>query len=81
MRSRVNVQLHPLKYSSGANCIKCRQCPSPFAAVKGKHILTADCGQLCWLGVAKTVEQVVWADCGIVAENFPRLLYTLLSLL
>jgi len=64
VRARVKVELHVLKCNFGAICIKCRQRSSPFAAIKGKHILPANCGQLCWLGVAKTVEQVVWADCG-----------------
>lgn len=57
--------MHLLKYSFGAICIKCRQQrSSAFAAIKGKHIVTANCGQLFWLGVAKTVDQIVWADRG-----------------
>ena len=64
MRVRVNVELYLLKCSFGEICITCRQCSSPFAAVKGRYILPANCGQLCSLGVAKRVEQVVWADGG-----------------
>ena len=64
MRVKVKVELYLLICSFGAICVRCKQRSSPFAAVKGGYILPANCGQLCSLGVAKRVEQVVWADGG-----------------